>query len=254
MKTDVSARYAYDKIRTVFSADRTAKSICVTMGAFVIFILDRTGSMRRFIQPAKKRIITMCSDLRKVMQEKNYDISSLKAVVIDFGDLYFEKDWIHVSPVFELTDDPLAEEAFANYVNSIHAHGGGGDGPESSLEALNVALNMVELEGFEDRNRYCYVVLSDAAGHELDDTRRRTCRWYPQDIAENMDDLNVRWLYPKWDIRPRDMRMLLFTPNCYPWNEMAQKMERVNWCESIAGNGLAELSMDTIYRWLRDSI
>ena len=224
----------------------------LSMTVNVVFVLDRTGSMRRFAAQAKKRVKDMYSSIQRKCEEKGRMVSALNACIADFGDVNYEKDWISLSPVFHLSEGSEQVEAFRKYVDGIRIHGGGGDGPESGLEALSAVIHSYDLSSDADRTRTVYVILTDAPAHPLHSAAN--CGWYPAYAEQDLAGLYAAWLDVQGRNSPRSKRMVIFAPDVYPWREISDTWVQVNFRESVAGAGLGDVDMDSIFSFIADSI
>ena len=110
----------------------------------VVFIIDTTGSMDSYINGVKDRAITFAS----IMKEKGIKYT---LGLVGFGDLY-EKE---KPTVYKPTEDV---EKFKKQVEKI-PRTYGGDIPESSLDAVETALNLTG----PDEN--IFILITDAPPH-----------------------------------------------------------------------------------------
>ena len=99
-------------------------------------------------------------------------------------------------------------EEMLNLLVSVK-QGGGGDLPESSLEALALALGSECNTPVDADNRLTVVMLTDAPPHPLWDEGRAASPSYPTDIPGDLDGLRKMW--ENEDVKYR--RLLLFAPS-----------------------------------------
>ena len=102
----------------------------------VVMCMDVTGSMSGLINTVKKNALNFYDIFEKACVESNIILSSLNTQVIAFRDKNEDKDWLLKSDVYAMPDD---RELFSGFVNGLRATGGG-DTPESGLEALDTAV------------------------------------------------------------------------------------------------------------------
>lgn len=102
----------------------------------VVMCMDVTGSMSGLINTVKKNALNFYDIFEKACVESNIILSSLNTQVIAFRDKNEDKDWLLKSDVYAMPDD---RELFSGFVNGLRATGGG-DTPESGLEALDTAF------------------------------------------------------------------------------------------------------------------
>jgi Mg-chelatase subunit ChlD len=157
--------------------------------ADIVFCFDTTGSMGGQIEGLKAHAVDFAQKLNEASVH-------FRLGLVDFRDLRI-REWCKV--VVPLTEN--AEE-FRTGIAGMFA-GGGGDAPESSLDAIRLAL---EMEGYRGTVRKYIVVVTDApplvpdqAGGSLDDLIRTV-----------MGDQQARLMivsrsYPEWDTVKKKM-------------------------------------------------
>lgn len=187
------------------------------------------------------------------MGKKGKAISQLRLKVIafrDFGD--DPSDAIEQTPFLRLPDQ--ARE-FEKFVQSIDATGGG-DIPESGLEALALAINSPWETGL-DRRRHVVVMFTDAPAHPLG-TVGVTAATYPAVIPRSLDDLFEQWGYARSQTSVMEQsakRLVLFAPDQAPWSDpIAEEWDLTLHFASKAGDGLEEFEMDEIIETIANSL
>jgi hypothetical protein len=219
----------------------------------IAFCIDVTGSMHPVIDAVKTNALAFHDKLAAVMAKKNKSIDQLRVRVIAFRDFADRAD-----DAMQTTDFltlPGQDTEFADFVKRLRATGGG-DEPESGLEALSVAIDSAWERGF-DRRRHVVVVFTDASAHPLGDPAARTAHTYPQAIPANIDDLFEAWGYPSSQgstMENAAKRLLIFTPDTEPWNVIAADWNNTIFLPSQAGDGLEELEMEEIINAIANSI
>jgi Mg-chelatase subunit ChlD len=160
-KTGVDFRVVY---RTGLVRAEEEKHFAVSSsqaGVDVVFLIDITGSMGPFIEGLKRK----CIEFAELVQREGYDC---RLGLVAFGDVEFNEP-IHAY-------EPTADfSAFQNQVGSLVLTGGG-DLPESSVEALQAALELRTRPGV----RVCFVHITDAPCHN------------PQNLAGVVSELRRR--------------------------------------------------------------
>jgi hypothetical protein len=159
----------------------------------------------------------------------------------DFGD--WADDAISESPFYGVPDEI---EGFEKSVMALEA-AGGGDEPESGLEAL--ALAMVADWDTSPDSRHVIVLFTDAPAHPLGDPRQRSAHTYPRSVPTSLDGLFGRWA----SMDDQAKRLLIFAPETYPWTDIAD-WDRTSFFPSNAGEGLAEWAMGDIVGIIADSL
>jgi len=111
----------------------------------VVFIVDNTGSMSGYIDKVKSNVTNFINNLQSSRETYRFGL-------VEFGD-----NGDSEIKTYDFTDDA---ETFVSNVNAISLTGGG-DYPESGLEALETALSMVS---DSDNSKY-FIVVTDASYH-----------------------------------------------------------------------------------------
>ena len=161
--------------------------------------------------------------------------SRIRLKIIYFRDYYFDGKYAAgESEAFEITND---RNQLFEFINSLRA-AGGGDVPESGLEALWLAIMHAGCEKHELYRRII-TLFTNAPAHPLEDYdklvlvgKQHNCCApvnYPEQIPHCLGDL-----YKEWETWNQDGRGWLFlvTPNVYPWRDMEIECEHVIRVES----------------------
>ncbi|MGW1771013.1 vWA domain-containing protein [Streptomyces sp. NPDC002104] len=219
----------------------------------IVLCIDATASMFPVLDTVKSSALQFHDRLDQVMGKKGKAISQLRLKVIafrDFGD--DPSDAIEETPFLRLPDQ--ARE-FEKFVESIDATGGG-DIPESGLEALALAVNSPWETGL-DRRRHVVVMFTDAPAHPLG-TVGVTAATYPKDIPRSLDDLFEQWGYARSQTSVMEQsakRLVLFAPDQAPWSDpIAEEWDLTLHFASKAGDGLEEFEMDEIIETIANSL
>jgi hypothetical protein len=224
-----------------------------TYAVDIVFCIDATGSMRPVIDAVKENVRSFHDLLSSAMAEKSKSISQLRVRVIAFRDFADNADDALVfTDFFKL---PAQREEFEKFVSRLHADGGG-DEPESALEALAVAIDSDWERGL-DRRRHVVVMFTDAAAHPLGDPSVRAEATYPQAAPASIDELFERWGYQgsaEASMELAAKRLLLFAPDTIPWNAIAKDWENTIFLPSRAGEGLEDREMSEIIDAIANSI
>ena len=105
----------------------------------IVMCIDATGSMGSIIEEVKSNALGLYQRFVEEMEKSSKNVQQLRIKVIAFRDFGVDSVPLVESPFYVLNEDGQAEE-FYDFVSKIEAVGGG-DLPESSLEALAVAMN-----------------------------------------------------------------------------------------------------------------
>lgn len=219
----------------------------------IVMCVDTTSSMFAALDRVKESALSFHSRLTSVMEEKNKGISQLRVKVIafrDFGDR--EDDAIVASDFLRLPEQSADYEKFVRALEPV----GGGDIPESALEALSLALQVPWERGL-DRRRHVVVLFTDAPAHPLGSSAQVSARTYPQSVPRTMDELFEQWGYAQSQsalMENSAKRLLLFAPEVSPWPEIADDWNNTLYFPSIAGEGLEEWEMDEIINTIANSL
>jgi hypothetical protein len=217
----------------------------------IVFCIDVTGSMAPVIDTVKDGAISFHKRLESAMAAKNKAISQLRLRVVAFRDFADNPhDAIEASAFWHI---PEQTSEFETFVRGLRA-GGGGDEPESGLEALALAIASDWERGL-DRRRHIIAMFTDASAHPLGHGAGAST--YPQQIPPTIDDLFEQWGYGSSQSATMEnaaKRLLLFTPDTTPWNVMAADWNNTIYFPSQAGSGLEEYEMNEIVDLIANSV
>ncbi len=207
----------------------------------IVYVIDATSSMESMLGKIKDAVLKIPQELRTVCKEYRRTIYRLRVKVTWFRDFYFDgKEAYGESEFFELPSD---EQALRDYLSGIEAKGGG-DEPESALEALTLAMrsDFVQ-EG--NRKRHVIVLFTDAPAHRFEDYDKliktasgfgAKAEIYPQNMPANLFEFYEEWSGKRNDdgqsgvktkLDQNGKRMALFTPDAYPWTDMEMDLDFV---------------------------
>lgn len=119
----------------------------------IVFLMDSTRSMTPFIDGLKQN----CIDFAETVSREGHDC---RLGLVGFGDVELNEPIEVFAPTSDLT-------GFQNRVGSLKVTGGG-DNPESSVEALQRAMSIP----FRDGARVCMVHITDAGCHNVQNLPR----------------------------------------------------------------------------------
>ncbi len=231
----------------------TANSVGFRYAVDIAFCIDVTGSMNPVLDAVKANALAFHDKLLAVLAKKDKAIAQLRVRVIAFRDFADRADDALETTDFLLLPDQDAE--FAGFVNGLRATGGG-DEPESALEALAVAIDSPWERGL-DRRRHVIVMFTDASAHPLGVPAARAAHTYPGSIPTSIDDLFENWGYASSQSAAMEnaaKRLLIFAPDADPWNVIAADWNNTIFLQSKAGDGLEEREMEEIINAIANSI
>ena len=231
----------------------------VTGVADIVLAIDATNSMSPLMQAVRENALAFYPMIVSELKAIGRELKKLRIKVIVFRDVYVDAEPFVDSGFFELPEQAEAFRAFVMGVMPI----GGGDEPESGLEALSMALGsrfmnvMAEGASFQ---RQIIAVMTDASAHSLEDERRARMEekgLYPQGIAKSLKVMRDSLLVDSEEptgMHPAALRIALFTPNAYPWNEVAGWPSNVTACWSQAGTGLGQAQFKELIAFIVKSM
>lgn len=214
----------------------------------IVFVIDVTGSMEPVLDQVRAGALSFHSELTAAMQEKNKRISALRIRTIAYRDYLYDRheDVMLTTDFLKL---PEQAEDFDEAMNLLQSFGGG-DEPESGLEALSFAIHSDWERGL-DRRRHIVVLFTDASAHPPEHAWHITGNLYPGVLYPNLDELTEAWEADSGG--PMEFsakRLLLYAPDVYPWNEISSSWSNTLHYLSNAGEGLADYE----FRQIIDSI
>jgi hypothetical protein len=216
----------------------------------IVLVIDATGSMSPIIGAVKGSALSFYEDLSKAMEEKHKSIDSLRVRVVVFRDFYADSasDSLQASEFFAL---PAEAAAFASFVNGITARGGG-DEPETALEALAVAMQS-DWAATSSKRRQVIVVWTDASAHPLDKNAARKPAGYPAGMPANLDELTDMWEGQTY-MDDNAKRLIIYAPDAAGWSEIGPGWNRTLHFPSRGGDGLSDLEYGEILDAIANSI
>lgn len=176
--------------------DQTIKSFTTgdnMLAVDVVMCIDVTGSMSGIINTVKSNAIGFYDLFKAACDEEGIILTNLNAQVVAFRDLNVDYPWLQRSETYSL---PEQTDNFKSYVNSLYASGGG-DTPESGLEALDSIFKKTDWGKDDGYHRQVVILWTDA----------------PYLVGESYANTTVDNLYDKWSAMPSGRRLILFAPN-----------------------------------------
>lgn len=219
----------------------------------IVLCVDVTASMGPVLEEVKKSALGFHSRLSTVMAQKSKSISQLRLRVIAFRD-FADNPGDAVESTDFLTF-PGQERDYEDFVHGLEPVGGG-DIPESGLEALALAIHSPWETGL-DRRRHVIVLFTDASAHPLGELDAASVPGYPSEVPRSLDDLFEEWGYSRSQAALMDnsaKRLVLFAPDEEPWADIAEEWNLTMHFPSRAGDGLEEFEMDEIINTIANSL
>ena len=214
----------------------------------IVFCIDVTGSMDPIIDAVKANALRFYDDVQSNLTAKGKNVDELRVRVVAFRDFVADGEAaMDESPFYRLPDE---RSEFSDFVNGLIAEGGG-DAPESGLEAVALAMNSPwTTRG--DRRRQVVVVWTDQPANALDasvvpaELRPRV----PADFSA-LTDL---WEDTQGPLGASSKRLILFAPDGPGWSDISAVWENVVHHPSQAGGGLSDVDYGTIIDSIGNSV
>jgi hypothetical protein len=214
----------------------------------IVFCIDVTGSMTPIIDQVKANALRFYDDVQSNLTAKGKNVDQLRVRIIAFRD--FAADGaaaLDESPFFTLPDE---RADFSEFVNGLVAEGGG-DAPESGLEAVALAIDS-PWTTTGDRRRQVIVVWTDQPAQSLSPSV------LPPDIASRVpadfSALTDAWEDEQGRMGSSSKRLILFAPDGPGWSDISGVWENVVHHPSQAGGGLSEVDYGTIVDSIGNSV
>ena len=214
----------------------------------IVFCVDVTGSMTPILDQVKANALRFYGDVQSNLTAKGKTIDELRVRVVAFRDIIADGEAaLQESPFFEL---PAEETGFSGFVNGLVAEGGG-DAPESGLEAVALAITSPwTTRG--DRRRQVIVVWTDQPAHSLNASA------LPPTLAgrvpADFSALTDLWEDPQGPLGSSSKRLILFAPDGPGWSDISAVWENVVHHPSKAGSGLSDIDYGTIIDSIGNSV
>lgn len=217
----------------------------------IVLCIDVTGSMSPVIDTVKKGALSFHKRLVDAMAAREKAVGQLRIRVVAYRD--FEADPGNPVELSKFWRIPQEAKQFERFVKGLRADGGG-DLPESGLEALALAIKSPWEREYE-RRRHVIVLFTDASAHELGvgSTRMR----YPRGMPKDMDELAAMWGRGRGNSAVMDSgakRLLIFAPDLQPWTAIADSWSNTLHSASNAGTGLRDVDLDEVLGTIAGSV
>ena len=228
--------------------NRAGNALATTLD--VVFVIDGTGSMQNLLDAVKSNALTLHSRIMTALGTKQRTVLTTRVKVIIYRDVYVDSESLVESDFFTL---PEQGEQFRSFVESVRAIGGG-DEPESGLEALHTAIHS---DWNQDpravRRRQIIILMTDASAHALDDPQRAVDPMYPKGMPATLLDLYEEWLEEDY-INGQGKRLALFSPNKDPWPIISSQWDKVTFQPCAAGNGISAEKLNDVIDFIAGSL
>ena len=237
-----------------------ASNVDIDTNVDIVFAIDATESMQPLIDKVKSLTLSFREELEKGLKENRRIIKNLRIKLIVFRDFYVDDKYAMEESRFFIL--PEEKQEFYNFVSKIKA-GGGGDEPESGLEALALALRSDFVKD-GDKKRHVIVLFTDASAHPLEQQEDGVPSNYPSNMFKNLGDLYEAWGKGQDSLgSTRNLgvqmakdakRLVLIATSMYPWGEMEYQLENTIRKDMDKGNGGRDLELDDVIALIANSI
>ncbi len=211
----------------------------------IVMCIDATGSMASIIEDVKANALSFYQKFVDEMEAKSKSVQQLRIKVIAFRDFSVDSEPLVESKFFVLDDE---SREFHDFVSNIEASGGG-DEPESSLEALAVAMNSDWVTTGSVR-RHVIIMYTDASALPLGAGKGSAN--YPAGMPADIAELREWWEGQKMEKRAK--RLLVFAPDMEPWSDIGVDWSNAFHTASKAGAGCDDTDIQTCIHMLVNSI
>jgi hypothetical protein len=214
----------------------------------IVFCIDVTGSMTPILDRVKDNALRFYDDVQKNLTDKGKNVDELRVRVIAFRD--FKADGaaaLQESPFYAL---PEEQSGFAEFVRGLVAEGGG-DAPESGLEAVALAVSSPWTTS-GDRRRQVIVVWTDSPAQPLEGGTVPAP--YGDKIPKDFSALTDLWENEQGVMGASSKRLIVFAPYGPGWTDISGVWENVVHHPSKAGEGLSEVDYGTIVDSIGNSV
>jgi hypothetical protein len=215
----------------------------------IAFCIDVTGSMSPILDRVKDNALRFYDDVQRNLTDKGKNVDELRVRVIAFRDLKADGPAaLQESPFFSL---PEEQASFAEFVRRLVPEGGG-DAPESGLEAVALAINSPWTTS-GDRRRQVIVVWTDSPAQPLTGEPAAAAP-YGDKIPKDFSDLTDLWENEQGVMGANAKRLIVFAPDGPGWTDISGVWENVVHHPSKAGEGLSEVDYGTIVDSIANSV
>jgi hypothetical protein len=202
----------------------------------IVFCIDCTGSMSPVIDLVKEKVRKFPIDLNDALAKKDQHVHELRVRVIAFRDFASDADCLEASEFF-IVAPPTDLADFKLFVNQISANGGGGDEPESGLEALAIAIGS-DWTDHGDKQLHLIMMFTDASAHPLESRVGAIPATFTHVVPDSLEGLTDMWDRGMGVNLNRGARqMIIFGPDAYPWRTISDAWSDVVFVPSNRDNG-----------------
>lgn len=193
----------------------------------IVLCVDVTAGSEPHLERLKEIAPRFLADVKAEIETGAGSAGLLRVKIIAFRDYGADQEPMQESCFF--TEDEA--EDFASMMNTLRAYGGG-DWPESALEAVALACktDWTPQDKLRERVRQIVIVITDSTAHPLGE--KAASPDYPADMPGSLSEL-MDWLNGKTEpdtgvtIHDNGARVILLTPECEPWTTIRQSVRGI---------------------------
>ncbi len=259
---------AEDKIEQTALDPLAAGEVDIDTYMDIVFCIDVTQSMQPTIDKVKAFATSLYDELVPYMLEKCHrEVKVLRVKVLAYRDFFYDGRYaLEESEFFKLPED---NEQFKAYVGNLTAKGGLDD-PESSLEALALAMksDWVKIMDLNtQRSRHVIVLFTDDEAHRFEEAAKFKSEGkaphYPADMPTDLNALTMMWQGQgacddegsSFAMDKRAKRLIVFAPeDSYPWNEIQDEWESTVVLPMEKGGGGLEVGREVIINTIGNTL
>lgn len=235
-------------------------SVGATTNADIVFVIDATESMTPIIEIVKNFALKFYDDVVEGLDKFNRKVNQFRVKVIVFRDYYCDGDYaMEESEFFYLPDE---NNEFKSFVSNIEAKGGG-DEPESALEALALAMRSDWVKEGNSR-RHAIVLFTDASAHPFEKARDVSIDIYPEHMFSSYEEMLEAWnsagqgtcldAEKKIKMDKNARRLILFAPDADPWTDVQVDFEQCFMTQIESNEGCNELDKEVVINTISKSM
>lgn len=217
-----------------------------TYNVDIVMCIDVTGSMSGILKEVKENALALYPKFVAEMQKAEKSVEQLRIKVIAFRDYGVDSEPMLESKFFVLDEE---KDEFLDFVSALEPLGGG-DTPESALEAISLAFKSDWVRTPGTIKRHVTLVYTDAPAAPLG--INATAEGYPADMPKDMAEFRELWDSQEMDARAK--RLVIFAPDVEPWTDIGLWDGGVIHQASEAGKGCDDVDMDVCIKLLVNSI
>jgi len=208
--------------------------------------------MGRHLDGVREIVLRLVRETPTKMSYKDKQVARQRARVVTFGDLSANPKALQATDFVDVGPD-VYESKFDKYLNAVTVGGRLRGRPQSALEALSVAVRS-DWTHEGDWQRHIIVMFTDSGAHKLESRMGEIPIAFRDQVPASLDELTQRWDGDKAGRLKKSARLLVvFAPDAYPWNVIADTWGGMIWLPSQAGKGLEEAELQTIQNcWLNE--